>query len=103
MLWSFIFKAFHIQWVLPQRVLDLLVGWRNWFGKHHSSIWNLVPLCLMWMIWRERNARVFDDQIRSPDLVLGTFVSSLFDWARIWGFTATATVTEFVASLHVVH
>ena len=74
MLWSFIFKVFHIQWVLPQRVLDLLVGWRNWFGKHHSSIWNLVPLCLMWTIWRERNARVFDDQIRSPDLVLGTYV-----------------------------
>ena len=46
---------------------------------------------------------MFDDQIRSSDLVLGTFGSSLFDWARIWGFTATATVTEFVASLHVVH
>ena len=103
MLWSFVFKAFHIQWVLPQRVLDLLAGWWNWFGKHHSSIWNLVPLCLMWTIWHERNARVFDDQIRSSDLVLGTFGSSLFDWARIWGFTATATVTEFVASPHVVH
>ena len=46
---------------------------------------------------------MFEDQIWSPDLVLGTFVRSLFDWARIWGFTATTTVTEFVASLHVVH
>ncbi len=57
----------------------------------------------MWTIWHERNTRVFDDQIQSPDLVLGSFVSSLFDWSRIWGFTATTTVTEFVDSLHVVH
>ena len=32
-------------WVLPWRVVDLLFGWRNWFGKHHSHIWNLIPLC----------------------------------------------------------
>ena len=34
------------------RVMDLLFGWRNWFDKHSSDVWNLVPLCLMWTIWR---------------------------------------------------
>jgi hypothetical protein len=53
-LWSFVFTAFGIHWVTPRRVVDLLLGWRNWFGKHHSSIWNLVPSCLMWSVWRER-------------------------------------------------
>ena len=79
---------------------DFLFGWHNWFGKHHSHIWNLIPLCLMWTVWRERNLRTFEDLSSSPDQLLGTFVTSLFDWSRIWGFTTAVTVTEFVDSWH---
>ena len=25
---------FGIQWVMTSSVVDLLFGWRNWFGKH---------------------------------------------------------------------
>jgi hypothetical protein len=99
-LWSFVFRSFHIQWVIPRRVLDLFLGWQNWFGKHHSDIWNLAPLCLMWMVWQERNSRPFEDELSSEDQLLGNFVSSLFDWPRVWGFTIAATVSEFVVSLH---
>ena len=34
--WSFVFCSFWVSWVFPGRVVDLLFGWRNWFG--------LVPL-----------------------------------------------------------
>jgi hypothetical protein len=97
-LWNFVFDSFHNHWVLPRRVVDLLFGWRNWFGKHYSHIWNLIHLCLMWMVWRERNSRTFEDVSSSPDQLLGNFVTSLFDWSRIWGFTTANTVTEFSAS-----
>lgn len=46
-LWSNVFCSFGIQWVLAGWVRDLLFGWRNWFGKHSSDIWNVVPFCLM--------------------------------------------------------
>ncbi len=85
---------------MPQRVLDLLFGWRNWFGKLHSSIWNLVPSCLMWTLWRERNSRTFEEKSSTPDQLLEVFVNSLFDWARTWGFSAASSVPEFVVSLH---
>uniref|UniRef100_A0A2N9IL89 Reverse transcriptase zinc-binding domain-containing protein n=1 Tax=Fagus sylvatica TaxID=28930 RepID=A0A2N9IL89_FAGSY len=49
-LWSFLFRSFHVNWVMPRSVKDLLFGWRIWFGKHHSDIWNLAPLCLMWTV-----------------------------------------------------
>ena len=78
-LWNYVFQAFHIQWVLPRSVLDVLFGWRNWFGRHHSHIWNLVLLCLMWMVWCERNSRTFDDMKKSDDQLLDSFVESLFD------------------------
>ena len=46
-LWSAVFEAFRIQWVMPRTVSSLLFAWRNWFGKHLSTIWNMVPTCLM--------------------------------------------------------
>uniref|UniRef100_A0A2N9FXH9 Proteasome component Ecm29 N-terminal domain-containing protein n=1 Tax=Fagus sylvatica TaxID=28930 RepID=A0A2N9FXH9_FAGSY len=38
------------KWVMPNRVIVLLAGWRNWFGKCSSAVWNLAPLCLMWVL-----------------------------------------------------
>jgi hypothetical protein len=99
-LWSFVFRAFHIHWSLPNRVLELLGGWRNWFGRHQSNIWNLIPHCLMWTVWRERNSRTFDDKRKSADQLLGSFAETLFEWSRAWGFTTTITVHDFVAGLH---
>uniref|UniRef100_A0A2N9EKG6 Reverse transcriptase domain-containing protein n=1 Tax=Fagus sylvatica TaxID=28930 RepID=A0A2N9EKG6_FAGSY len=53
------------RWVLPNRVINLLDGWWNLFGRQSSDIWNLVHLCLMWTIWRERNSRTFEDKEKS--------------------------------------
>ena len=64
-LWNFVFRSFGVQWVLPNRVIDLLDGWWNMLGIHSSDIWNTIPLCLMWMIWRERNNRTFEDKEKS--------------------------------------
>ena len=98
-LWSFVLMAFGIHWVTPRSVVDLLLGWRNWFGKHHSSIWNLVPSYLMWSVWRERNARTFENTCRSADQLQEIFVNSLYDWSRVWGLTTANTVAEFIVSL----
>jgi hypothetical protein len=59
-LWSFVFSSFGINWVLV-KVIDLLFGGRSWVGNHSSDIWNLVPLCLMWLLSRERNCHTFED------------------------------------------
>ena len=60
-LWSEILCLFGVQWVMPKNVASLLFAWRNWLGKHCSSIWNMVPACLMWLIWQERNTHIFED------------------------------------------
>ena len=98
---NFVFRAFRIHWILPRRVLELLCGWWNWFGRHQSNIWNLIPHCLMWMVWRERNSRTFEDKKKSANQFLGSFVESFFEWARAWSFIDTITVHDFVAGLHV--
>jgi hypothetical protein len=56
-LWSYILILFGVEWVLPQRVLDLLTSWSDSFGCGPAKeVWRLVPLCLMWYLWLEMNA-----------------------------------------------
>ena len=64
--------------MMLKRIASLLFGWWNWLGKHSSNIWNVVPACLMWLIWRERNNRTFEDIVRSVDLLKSTLVETLF-------------------------
>jgi hypothetical protein len=61
-LWSFIFSLFGVEWVMPQTMLDLLTTWGASFGHGLAKkAWRLVPHCVLWSIWRERNARLFED------------------------------------------
>ena len=64
--------------MLARRVVDLLFGWRNWFRNHEYDVWNLVPLCLMWTIWKERNSRIFKDKASSMDKLKGAFVNHYY-------------------------
>ena len=78
---------------------DCLFSWWNWLGKHSSNIWNLVPLCLTWCIWRERNRWTVEDLNRSEDQLLALFSGSLFDWGRAWGLTSSDSIPLFLSSL----
>ncbi|KAK9995838.1 hypothetical protein SO802_020524 [Lithocarpus litseifolius] len=61
-LWSLVFCLFGVQWVMPYSVLELFEAWQGKFARHrHIDIWRLVPHCLIWCIWRERNARSFEE------------------------------------------
>ena len=98
-LWSLVFRSFGISWVLPRSVVDTLFGWWNGFGKHSSSIWNLVLLCIIWCIWRKRNWQTFEDMESSDGQLLASFSGSLFDWSKAWGFTSSDSLPMFLSSL----
>jgi hypothetical protein len=60
-LWDMIFALFGIHWVMPKRVIDLFNCWQGSLGRHQNFvIWKAIPHCLMWCLWRERNARTFE-------------------------------------------
>ena len=60
-LWSEVLRLFGVQWVMPKNVVSLLSAWWNWLGSRTSNVRNMVPVCLMWLIWKERNARTFEE------------------------------------------
>ena len=97
-LWSAIFKEFGIHWVMLKTISSLLFAWRNWFGKHLSTIWNMVLTCLMWLVWMERNTCIFEDNERPLYHLKALRFSTLFQWAHIWGFTNYISIFEFLHS-----
>ena len=96
-----VFGTFGIHWVMLGSVLDLLFGRWNWLGKQGSDIWNLVPLCLMWTVWKERNRRTFENMGLSRDALANIFFRTLSDWARGWGFTYCISLPDFLESLRI--
>ena len=42
----------------------------GWFGKHYLDVWNLTPLCLMCIVWKEWNRNTFEDIERPLDQLL---------------------------------
>ena len=99
LLWSWILGVFGISWVLLQIVAELLFSWWNGLGHHSSDVWNLVSLCLMWSVWKERNSHTFED-VSSTDMQLrDCFASSLFEWSKVSGYSTSLTVTAFISAL----
>ena len=53
------FYLFVVQWGMPKGVVERLAAWQGNFGRCSDiAIWNVIPYCLMWGIWREGNARI---------------------------------------------
>ena len=48
--------------VMPSSVMELLECWR--FGRgRQKEVWQAVPLCLLWCIWREHNTHCFEGKL----------------------------------------
>ena len=74
-----VFWLFGVYWVMPKSIIDLLPAWQGHFGKHRNDIiWKAGPHSVMWCIWKERNARSFEDIERNiPDLKNVSFKNSV--------------------------
>ena len=66
-------------------VVGLFACWQCWFGHHRNGdIWMVVPHCLMWCIWKERNSRCFEDIEHSMPNIKLLFFKTLLDWFSVW-------------------
>jgi hypothetical protein len=94
-----LYNTFGIYWVLPGKVADLLFSWWNGLGRNSLDIWNIIPICLMWTIWKEHNQRTFQNVSQSDNKILEGFTLTLFDWSRAWGLTTSTSISVFLSSL----
>lgn len=64
-LWNMVFDLFEVQWVMLQKVLDLLASWEGRFMRRP---------------WQERNSRSYKGSEQSILKLMSFFFYSLFDW-----------------------
>jgi hypothetical protein len=93
-LWNAIFSRFNLSWVMLLRVVDLFACW--WTGGRLRSavVWKMVPPCIFWCLWSERNDRIFEDKERTIEEFRTFFFYSLFSWTA-------AFLAPLVISFHV--
>lgn len=81
-----VLTLFGISWVMPKDVVELLASWPGKFRKHRDGvIWNMIPHCLMWGIWRERNAQIFEGAERVIHELKMSFFQTLLGQANASG------------------
>jgi hypothetical protein len=69
---------------MPRSVKDMLGSWRGQKGnKTLIPIWCMAPLCLMWCVWRERNARCFEDCEIDLMNLKRMMLQTMFMWREI--------------------
>lgn len=55
---------------------------------------------LTFEVWRPNNGRTFEDVENPIGKILELFfIVSLFDWARVWGFSLSHYIGDFLESL----
>ena len=64
-------------------VRDTLLGWfASFVDKKGRKAWLTAPLYLFWMIWKERNMIVFDNEDLVIQRMKNLFVCNLWSWAE---------------------
>jgi hypothetical protein len=79
-LWNVILSKFGLCWVMPYSVKEFFACWWPGGCARSAVVWKMAPLCLMWCIWRERNARCFEDSARSLEDLKHYFLFTLYTW-----------------------
>ncbi|KAJ9701144.1 hypothetical protein PVL29_006475 [Vitis rotundifolia] len=82
-LWTLLLSNFGVMWVFPASVRNLLLEWKiKGLGKKRCAVWRMVPICLFWCIWGERNRRTFQEEEMSDTSLRNLFSRSLFEWSQ---------------------
>jgi hypothetical protein len=82
---------------MPRLVKDMLGSWRGQKGNRTwLPIWRMAPLCLMWCVWRERNARCFEDCETGLMNLKRMMLQTLFMWREKFQFMHECSYFEFI-------
>jgi len=96
-LWSALFIHFGLSWVMPRRLFDLFACWWMSGRPRSAAIWKMVPICLLWCVWKEINNRCFEDLERSLEDILLLFFHTLYLWTVAFVTLLSLSFGDFFA------
>jgi len=75
---EYFFSRFGLSWVMPRLVVDLYACWWTAGSTQSVAVWKMVPSCLLWCLWREKNDRSFEDRNRTSKDIKSLFFNILY-------------------------
>ena len=79
---------------MPHKVIELFESWQGKFGQHRNiDFWRLVPHCLIWCIWREKNTRSFEGCECSRLEIKSFFFCTFLDWSVVFCHLSCSSLT----------
>jgi hypothetical protein len=58
-----------------------------------AAVWKMVPICILWCVWKERNLRCFEDMENSLEDIVASFLHMLYLWTM--AFLSPLSITNF--------
>ena len=83
-LWHRLVQLAKMDWIPSMGIFDMLSINYNGFGlfKRGIVLWQAASIALIWTVWRERNARIFEDKARNSEYLW----DSIHFLASLWAF-----------------
>ena len=82
-LWHRIFSQAGMEWVSPNNICNMMVISFKCFGNslRGRALWRIASLSLLWIVWKERNAWIFENTWRMSNSLWGSFHFFVPFWA----------------------
>lgn len=99
-IWNMFLSVLGFNWVMPESTKDAYSSWSRWkVGKSISKIWKMIPGCIFWVIWTERNRRCFEG-LATPNYSLkANCIVLLYSWSNLSPISSPELFLDFVSSL----
>jgi hypothetical protein len=96
-LWCNIFSRLGLSWVMPRCVSDLCACWCSSGRTRSAVVWKMMPICIFWTLWRERNNRCFEDVESSMEVIIASFLYSLYLWTAAYLSPSSICYADFLS------
>ena len=83
-MWHELLQTLRYQGATPTDA-NLLAWWlniRSTLTKEHRKGWDSAVMLVSWIVWKERNARVFSNLERTPLQLLGAIIEEGGNWIQ---------------------
>ena len=65
-------------------------------GKKRKKLWNSIPLCIFWIVWKERNQITFEGGMVAVHRLKYYFVYNLWSWNRVFLCEEVHSILDFL-------
>ncbi|WMV37870.1 hypothetical protein MTR67_031255 [Solanum verrucosum] len=101
-LWQLFLNMAETNWTMPEHTADLWSSWIRRGGSKSQKAWlRIIPYCIWWTFWKERNSRNFEDRSNSIEKVKGNCIVSFYFWCKEKDLEETEQIVELLGSLQV--